>query len=137
MSWLPKQSVLVPIDFSDESLAAADLARSLVAEAAHLHVVHVLPFIDPIELEGIWNIPDNDSRSHHTLQAIREKLADPKFQGIDIAVAFGEPGHEIAQHAKKVAAELIVLPSHGRTGLAHLLIGSVAERVVRFAHCPV
>ena len=49
----------------------------------------------------------------------------------------GDPGHQIAEFAKEAGAGLIVMPSHGRTGLTHLLIGSVAERVVRFAHCPV
>jgi nucleotide-binding universal stress UspA family protein len=52
-------------------------------------------------------------------------------------VLFGDPGHEIAQFAKERGAGMIVMSSHGRTGLAHLLIGSVAERVVRLAQCPV
>jgi nucleotide-binding universal stress UspA family protein len=137
MSWLPKRCVVVPIDFSDESFAALDLAWQFVAGASALHVIHVLPRIDPIEPESMWTVPDNESRSRHVQQALRQRLADPKHQEINLAVAFGEPGHEIADYAKRVGAELIVLPSHGRTGLAHLLIGSVAERVVRFAHCPV
>jgi nucleotide-binding universal stress UspA family protein len=52
-------------------------------------------------------------------------------------VRFGDPGREIAAHAEELHAELIVMPSHGRTGLSRLFIGSVAERVVRLAHCPV
>ena len=50
---------------------------------------------------------------------------------------FGDPGHQIAQYAEEAKADLIVLPSHGRSGLQRLLIGSVAERVVRHAPCPV
>jgi nucleotide-binding universal stress UspA family protein len=49
----------------------------------------------------------------------------------------GEPAHGIADYAQDKKAELIVIPSHGRTGITRLLIGSVAERVVRLAHCPV
>jgi nucleotide-binding universal stress UspA family protein len=54
-----------------------------------------------------------------------------------LEVVFGAPAEEIAQFAQRDQSELIVLPSHGRTGLARLMIGSVAERVVRLAHCPV
>lgn len=137
MSWLPKKSVVVPIDFSEDSLAALDAAAPLVADVSNLHLVHVLPVIDPIDAEGIWTIPDNESRARHVKQALRERLAGTRFESLELTVTFGEPGHEIANYAQSVHADLIVLPSHGRTGLAHLLIGSVAERVVRFAHCPV
>ena len=57
--------------------------------------------------------------------------------GVQVNVAFGDPGDEITKHAETVHADLIVMPSHGRTGLKRLLIGSVAERVVRLAQCPV
>ncbi len=50
---------------------------------------------------------------------------------------FGEPGHKITELAGSEGAELIVLSSHGRTGISRLLIGSIAEKVVRLAHCPV
>ena len=59
------------------------------------------------------------------------------FEKVDFQVRFGDPGREIAAFAEKLHAELIVMPSHGRTGLSRSLIGSVAERVVRLAHCPV
>ena len=49
----------------------------------------------------------------------------------------GDPGHEITEYAEEIGASLIITPSHGRTGLSRLLIGSVAERVVRLAKCPV
>ena len=54
-----------------------------------------------------------------------------------MAVRFGDPASEIVDFASGIAADIIVLPSHGRTGLTHLLIGSVAERVIRLAKCPV
>jgi nucleotide-binding universal stress UspA family protein len=52
-------------------------------------------------------------------------------------VAFGDPGQRITAYAEEVGADVIVMPSHGRTGLKRLLLGSVAERVLRLAHCPV
>ena len=54
-----------------------------------------------------------------------------------IDVEIGDPGHRIADVAAKLGADLIVMPSHGRTGIERMLIGSVAERVLRLAHCPV
>ncbi len=137
MSWLPKQTVVVPIDFSDESLAAVDTALELVDDATHLHVVHALPILEPAEPGVIWTTIDNKSRVHHAEQAIRERLDDAKYKGITVAVEIGDAGKEIAAYAQREKAGLIVLPSHGRTGIQRLLIGSVAERVVRLAHCPV
>ncbi len=137
MSWLPKKSVVVPVDFSDDSIEAARLARSMVADATELHVIHVLPALAPTEPGVIWHTVDDGSRTDHATEALAERLAAPDYQGIDIRVVFGDPGSEIAEFAKETGAELIILPSHGRTGLKRLLIGSVAERVVRLAHCPV
>jgi nucleotide-binding universal stress UspA family protein len=68
---------------------------------------------------------------------LSERLTDAKYQGAEKVVLFGDPGHEIADYSQREQADLIVLPSHGRTGISRMLIGSVAERVVRLAHCPV
>jgi nucleotide-binding universal stress UspA family protein len=137
MSWLPKAKVVVPVDFSDQSVAAVDVALSLVPTSAGIHVVHVLPVLTDYEAGVLFNAVDDEARTKHTVQALRERLSDAKYAGIQPHVAFGDPGYEIANYAEQLEAELIVLPSHGRTGLSRLLIGSVAERVVRLAHCPV
>lgn len=138
MPWLPKQKVVVPVDFSDESIAALDTALSLVPGAAHLHVIYVLPTVELMgDAEVLLNTLDEDVRRRHAEQALRERLGDGPFAGLNFVVAFGDPGHEIAEYAQRIGADLIVLPSHGRRGLTRLLIGSVAERVVRLSHCPV
>ena len=137
MSWLPKKCVLVPVDFSPGAFAALDAAFQFVAEPRQLHVVYVLPTLEPAEPGVIWATIDNDSRQHHAILALRERLAANKYADVQLHIAFGDPGHEIVDLAAKLAAELIVLPSHGRTGLTRILLGSVAERVVRLAHCPV
>lgn len=137
MSWLPKNSMVVPIDFSEQSFAAAESALDFVEDASHLHVIHILPPLNPTEPGVIWGTVDDESRSRHVNEALRERLADPKYNGVDINVAFGDPGNEIAEYAERIEADLIMLPSHGRTGIRRLLIGSVAERVVRLAQCPV
>ena len=66
-----------------------------------------------------------------------EKLLEMGYKTVRIEVRLGDPSTEIVDFAKDIAADLIVLPSHGRKGISRFLIGSVAERVVRLSPCPV
>src|SRR5262245_28770887 len=137
MTYFPKKSVVVPVDFSPESLAALEVGLALADSPQHLHVVHVLIDITPLEAGEVWGVMDPQARIEQTQRLLREKLTDAKYSGVHTAVLLGEPAHGIANYAQEKRAELIVIPSHGRTGITRLLIGSVAERVVRLAHCPV
>ncbi len=137
MSWLPKQKIVVPVDFSEDSFNAIDTALELVAGPGSLHIVYVLPVFDPAEPDVVWSTVNDETRRRHGEQALRERLSDAKYKGVNLHVLFGEPGHRITELAGSEGAELIVLSSHGRTGISRLLIGSVAEKVVRLAHCPV
>lgn len=137
MDYFPKNAVLVPFDFSDLSVEALDTALKLVESPTHIHVLHVLPEMEVNEPGMVWGRVDNQSRTTHAEKAIRQRLSDSKYEGIQVAVLIGDPGYEIAEYADKNAMDLIVLPSHGRTGWKRVLIGSVAERVVRLADCPV
>jgi nucleotide-binding universal stress UspA family protein len=137
MTWLPRKTVVVPIDFSGDSFAALQTARELVDDPNHLHVVHVLPVLEANDPGVIWHMIDDDSRSEHAAEALAKELAHRGHRLPQVAVRFGDPGHEIAQYASDIDAALIVLSSHGKSGLTRLLIGSVADRVVRLAHCPV
>jgi len=137
MAWFPKKKVITPVDFSDESFAAVDVGLQLVDTPSDLTVVHVLQDLSPAEPGEMWRTIDNESRMRHAAQALRERLEDDKYKDVQLDILFGDAGHEIAKLAEQQGAELIVLPSHGRTGIKRLLVGSVAERVVRLAHCPV
>jgi nucleotide-binding universal stress UspA family protein len=137
MPWLPKQTVVVPIDFSEHSFSALDTAVQLVAGPENLHVIHVLPRMESTEPGYIWGLIDDEARRKHATDALVERLAQHDVVGANIVIAIGDPGREIPDFAESLHADLIVLPSHGRTGISRLLIGSVAERVVRRAHCPV
>lgn len=137
MSWIPKERVVVPVDFSDRSIAAVEAALTLVADATHLHIIHVLPPMLDYEAGLVWTNLHDEARVEQAQKTLRERLPDDRYQGYHLSVVVGDPGHEIADFAADVQADLIVLPSHGRTGLSRMLIGSVAERVVRLAHCPV
>jgi nucleotide-binding universal stress UspA family protein len=137
MAWFPRRIVLVPVDFSDDSLASLQVAKDLVSDLAHLYVLHVLPIWEPNEPGAIWEAVDEPSRAQHANEALRKKIDELEMTGAQAVVHFGDPGHEIADYAQEIQAELIVVSSHGRSGLTRLLIGSTAERVARLAHCPV
>jgi nucleotide-binding universal stress UspA family protein len=137
MSWLSRQNVVVPIDFSEDSFSALLTARELAGEPAHLHVVYVLPHLEPADPGVIWDTVDDQSRTEHAEKALRKELQRRGCDVGQIAVRFGDPGHEIARYAEQVSAGLIVVSSRGRSGLGRLLVGSVADRLVRLAHCPV
>jgi nucleotide-binding universal stress UspA family protein len=138
MNWLPRKSVLVPLDFSDCSRAALATARNVVSDLANLYVLHVLPIMEVTDPGVIWETIDDESRHEHAEAAVLQEVQREGFdERIHVTVRFGDPGHEIVAYADEIEAGLIVVSSHGRTGIRHLLLGSVAERVVRLAHCPV
>ncbi len=137
MSWFPKSCIVVPYDFSEQSGQALQVARDLVADLTQIHVIHVLPILTVAEPGMVWDVVDNQARMKDAERGFRDGFAPSPFQKADFTVVFGDPGREIVAFAERQKADLIVMPSHGRSGVSRLLIGSVAERVVRLAHCPV
>ncbi len=137
MDWLPRKTIVVPIDFSDDSFRALDASRELVDDVRNLHLIHVLPIITPNDPGVIWEMIDEQSRADHAREALQNKLVDLKVEGPQIIIRFGDPGHQIADYAAEIHADLIVLAGHGQSRLTRLLLGSVAEKVVRLSHCPV
>ena len=137
MAWIPKKKVVVPLDLSEESIAALDTARDLVEDASGLHLIHVVPQRAALSPEVLWEAVSEETAIQHVKKRIEEQISDPRLAGHCLFVTTGNPGNEIAAYAERIGADLVVIPSHGRTGLEHLLIGSVAERVVRHAPCPV
>jgi len=137
MSGFQAKTIVAPVDFSDESLAALGTAVDIASSPSDVHVVHVIPQLNVAEPGVIWQEIDDGTRSQHAAEALRKELSDEKYSQVHIHVEVGDPGHRVADFANRISADLIVMPSHGRTGLSHMLVGSVAERVVRLSHCPV
>ncbi len=138
MSFCPKTAVLAPCDFSDESFDAIRTAMTLVQSPADVHVVHVLYDDVPVTEPGVvWGQIDTTTRIADCRKSLHATLEKHRCEGVTVHVALGDAGSEIAELADKIPAELIVMPSHGRSGISRLLMGSVAERVLRLAHCPV
>jgi nucleotide-binding universal stress UspA family protein len=133
--------LLVPVDFSDSSLRALRYAVGLAAESdGSLTILHVVPAdygwlgIGREELRGL-----DKSLQMQTADRLRA-LADAEVRGgmrADLEVRVGRPADEIVAAATESKSDLIVLSTHGHTGLDRYLIGSVADRVARLAPCPV
>ena len=137
MNGFQAKTVVVPVDFSNESLASVGTALHFASSPSDVHVVHVIPELNLAEAGVIWQEIDDTARSQHAVEALRKELSAEEYAQVQIDVEVGDPGHRVADFAKRVGADLIVMPSHGRTGLSHMLLGSVAERVVRLSHRPV
>jgi nucleotide-binding universal stress UspA family protein len=140
--------ILCPVDFSpgsDKSLQyGIDMAKSL---GAALHVVHVYEM-------PLYNVPtgiateagepgeayDFGEAVESELQSRLDKLSSQvDSEGLELSTRLiqGPVAQSIVEHAQDLGVDLIVMGTHGRTGLDHLLLGSVAERVVRLSACPV
>ena len=137
MSWLQKKAVLVPTDFSDLSFRALEPAREFVKDISQVHVLHVLPQLHPAEPGMVWKGITPESRRQHAEAALKAKLQEWGYEGVQVQIAIGAPSHEIVDYAKDGGIELIVMPTHGYTGVKRVLMGSVAGQVARLAHCPV
>lgn len=138
----PIQTILHPTDFSDSAAHAFRLACSLARDhAAKLVVLHVAPPFYPIVGEMIAIPPIESGVSEYERNRLMEKLEALRPNDIGIPVEYrleeGEPVEQILAAAADVEAGLIVMGTHGRTGLQRFLMGSVAEHVVREAPCSV
>ena len=137
MSWIIDKPVVIPFDFSEHSEAALQRAASLVGRPEQLHVLHILPYLIPTEPGVVWATVDDAHRIQHALESLRESVQKLNVGNAEMEVRMGDPGQIACDRAEELGAELIVVGSHGRTGLTRMLLGSVAERVVRLAHCQV
>lgn len=134
--------ILVPTDFSEHANYALDyaieLAKILQSRLTFLHVIHLTPLaMGDLGTSGL--VPyleemETDAQQH--MQALLHRAHQEGLQG-ETAIVQGAPFQSIVEMAESQDIDLIVMGTHGRAGLTHVLMGSVAEKVVRLAPCPV
>lgn len=138
------ERLLVPLD--DSPLSEKALEHALEKhDAAEITVIHVLDFVDagygaPMEstLPGYWKQwYENAQEEAESLFEDAQDVADDYDVTLDTEAVVGQPGRTIVEYADENDIDHIVMGSHGRTGLSRLILGSVAENVVRRAHSPV
>lgn len=132
----PKKTV-VPVDYSDISFAALDRALDIAGPDGEIHVIHVLVELATMEPGNLYGSVTDESRVKAVEESLRKRFSDDRYANVKVHAVVGDPGREITDLAEREGAELIVIPSHGYGFVKHLLLGSVAERVIRLAHCPV
>ena len=138
MAWTINKLILVPFDFSEHSHLAVDKAIELATINSQIHILQVLPTFIPLAPEGFpLEAIDDQVRVENTAKALDKEFADPRYAGILKEVLVGDPGTTCVERAEEIGAELIVVASHGRSGISRFLLGSVAERILRLAKCPV
>lgn len=137
------ERILVPVDFSDFSATILKYAVSFAAGfGAHLRLLHV---VAPVPYtEELMVIPDeiedlNEALEKDGIDGMNSLVSKyvPAGVATSVVVRTGRPFSEIVAEAQAWPADMVIIPTHGRTGLMHVLIGSTTERVVRLCTCPV
>jgi nucleotide-binding universal stress UspA family protein len=137
----PYKIILCPVDFDDNSMAALAQARRLAIDmGATIHLLHVLPILPMLADHGVNVGSDEAAEKQAQSQLkdlVRRRLTRTPAE-IHTHIAFvSEVPKAILAFARDLNADLIVMATHGRTGVKHLFFGSVTEAVVRNAVCPV
>ena len=140
---LPIKRILAPTDFSDVSIDTVVSASELSAHfKAELMVAHVIPPIPTLPSDPHYNfeVPAyQDALRDNAKKQLEETIKKHVNQEIDAFpyVTYGDPAKEIVRISETEGIDLIVIATHGLTGWQHIVFGSVAERVIRTAKCPV
>lgn len=140
------KKILLPVDFSDCSRAALRHATFIGDEfGSEIHVLHVWDIPGHLRPDlTVWTGDISASLHEHARQEAEQALEDfakdtgvAGRRGLTLETASGPPASTVVAKAEEGAYDLIVMGTHGRTGLSHLVLGSIAEHVVRHAQCPV
>jgi len=142
---LPFKNILSPTDFSEHSYkaikVASELALHFSARLVVLHVVSLTPLItgemEPTNFDVRSYQQELEKDARQQLQDVIKKLVSKDVKNFVPMIISGSYSDEILRVAREEKSDLIVIGTRGRTGVAHLVLGSVAERVVQLAPCPV
>lgn len=137
MSQLNYKTIVVPVDFSEASENAIKVAVEMAGETSQVHVVHVLPPLEAISPAVVWGDVTDLKRIESVKEYAAKFLLEHGAAGAKTEVRLGSPGYEVTEYADEIQADLIIISSHGYHGLKRMLLGSVAEVVIRHAHCAV
>ncbi len=136
-------TILAPVDFSSGSRAAVEaataLARAFQATVTLLHVGQLPDLMNSIVpgADSVVDVRADRTRAENMLDKLRAEALRDSSVDIRAVVEYGSPVQEILSFSHSGGFDMLVMGTHGRTGLRHLLMGSVAEAVVRRALCPV
>jgi universal stress protein A len=137
------KKILCPLDFSKHSNRALDVACELAREnqasltIMHAYVIPSYPLPEGYVLASSETVAEILSKTQQAMNEARAKAVANGVAQVDIVMSEGAPFSEIVRAAREHESDLIVIATHGRSGLKHALLGSVTEKVVRKAPCAV
>ncbi len=138
------QNILLPTDFSNISLSVSEYAINLAEQySAKIHLLHILEKTPPIltirslDLSEEKIIKTIEQDAHSKLDNAVKKIKKSSSVEIEPVIRKGIDFEEIIKYSEKNNIDLIVIATHGRTGIMHTLLGSVAEKVIRLSKIPV
>lgn len=138
------QKIIVPTDFSQLSQSAFNYAKDLAEQMnATIHLVYVLEKTPPFLAMKSLDVTEEEIMKSMEEQALKqlkmsaEKLKDDSSINVIEVLRKGIDYEEIVKYSKENNADLVVIATHGHTGILHTLLGSVAEKVIRYSKCPV
>ncbi len=138
------KNIIVPTDFSKLSQSAFEYAKDLAEKMdATLHLVYVLEKTPPFLAMRSLDISEEEvmkSMTEHAIKQLKQtadQIKEDSAVKIIEVLRHGVDYEEIVNYSKEINNDLIVIATHGRTGILHTLLGSVAEKVIRYAKCPV
>jgi nucleotide-binding universal stress UspA family protein len=137
----PISKILSPLQFDEHSIAALGLARDFAernnATIYLLHVVPILPAIGEASITETVEGPEGQKAKVMLEEIAKKYLKDVKHEITVVGAELSETADAVLMAANEIGIDMIVMTTHGRTGLPHLLAGSVCEGVIRGATCPV
>ncbi len=133
------------MDFDENSLAALDLAVEFATSdgTSIIYLVHVVPPDEIHLLRSVYRPEEGGGANEEWAQRVAveklEEISRVRLGGIrhEVLVRVGHPAETVLDLEKELGVELVVMATHGRTGISHFVLGSVAEKVVRESSCPV
>jgi nucleotide-binding universal stress UspA family protein len=132
-------NVLCPVDFDANSPAAVHYAGRLALEnGGRIYLLHVVPWtVATVPIDASEVLAELKQSATERLRRLAKEKLDARVAADFVVTVATDAGAEVVRVAKELKADVIVMATHGRRGLSHLVLGSVAERVVRQAPCPV
>ncbi|MCX6170371.1 MAG: universal stress protein [Ignavibacteriales bacterium] len=138
------KNIIVPTDFSKLSFTALEYAKDVAEKMeAEIHLIYVLEKTPPFLALSSLNVSEEEvmkSMEEQALKQLKEtsrNITEDSSIKITEILRKGVDYEEIIKYSKEIHCDMIVLATHGRTGILHNLLGSVAEKVIRYAQCPV
>ncbi|PKL83815.1 MAG: hypothetical protein CVV24_03185 [Ignavibacteriae bacterium HGW-Ignavibacteriae-3] len=138
------KNIIVPTDFSKVSATEFKYAKDFAEKmGATIHLINVMEKIPPFLQYGATNssaaeeAEKAEQKCRERLEEIAEEIRDDSMLNIIPVFRKGIDYEEIISYSKEVKGDMIIIATHGRTGIFHTLLGSVAEKVIRYSNCPV